>query len=210
MHARWSAIVLLPIALVAFCSRASAQSSGVVAIDQPNEGEALRGSVEISGTADISGFAVADLSFAYEGDTTDTWFTLVEIDRPITGSRLGTWDTTAISDGDYRLRLQVRSQAGSLLQAVIHVQVRNYTAPVPPTATVTATPSPIARVPTAMILPVVVTSTSAPAVQATATPLPANSAAVSDSAVFDMLARGAVVAAALGMMLAFAIFRRRA
>ena len=90
MQVRWCVILLLPLALTPVSSSASAQTAGVAAIDQPNEGEVLRGTIEITGTTAVPNFAAADLSFAYEGDRTNTWFALEEIDRPITGSRLGT------------------------------------------------------------------------------------------------------------------------
>ena len=175
MCARSPAILLLPLVLATFGTSASAQAAGVAAIDQPVEGAFLRGEIEIDGTASMPDFAAADLSFAYEGDRTNTWFTIAEIDRPVVGSQLGTWDTTQISDGDYVLRLQVHGQGGGSLEAAVDVQVRNYTAAELPTATLTATASPVARVPTAMILPIPVTSTSTLAVQPTSTPLPANS-----------------------------------
>jgi hypothetical protein len=209
MHPHWYAVLLLGIALTAPWSRASAQSAGGAAIDQPTGGEVLRGSIEIDGTAETPGFESADLSFGYDGDTTNTWFTIAEIDRPIVGSQLGTWETTAISDGDYVLRLQVHGQAGSVLQATVRVQVRNYTAPVPPTVTATVTASPVPPVPTAMILPIAATSTSTPVIQPTATPLSPNPVAVSELTVYETFARGAVVATALGAVLALAILRRR-
>ena len=169
----------------------------------------MRGTIVITGTTAVPNFAAADLSFAYEGDRTNTWFALEEIDRPITGSRLGTWDTTTISDGDYVLRLRVQGQGGSLLEDRVDVQVRNYTAPVLPTATVTATTLPVARVPTAIFLPIEITSTSTALVHTTSTPLPPNPVAVSETAVYGTFARGAIVAGALGVILALAVLRRR-
>jgi hypothetical protein len=209
MHARWFAILALPAALAAYGSPASAQAPAGAAIDQPVEGQILRGSIEFVGTAAIPDFASADLSFSYARDATNTWFTIVEIDRPVIGSQLGTWDTTAISDGDYVLRLQVHGQAGSTVEATVDVQVRNYTAPDLPTATVTATSSPVARVPTAIILPISVTPTSTRAMPPTSTPLPANPVAVSETAVYGTFARGALVAAVLGAIVALATLRRR-
>jgi hypothetical protein len=203
------AMLLLVLALAPAWSSASAQAANVAVIDQPPEGEVLRGAIEIRGTATGADFAAANLSFAYEGDNTNTWFTLAEIDRPVVGALLGTWDTTAISDGDYVLRLQVQGQRGSVLEDMVHVQIRNYTAPVLPTPTITATASPVPPVPTAMILPIVATPTSAPPVHATSTPLPANPVAVSQTTVFGTFARGALGAAALGVVLALAILRRR-
>jgi len=209
MHVCWSSTLMLLIALAAYGSPVSAQAAAVAVIEQPVEGQVLRGSISVVGTAAIPDFASADLSFAYARDTTDTWFTIVEIDRPIIGAELGSWDTSAISDGDYVLRLQVHGQGGSTAEATVDVQVRNYTAPDLPTATVTATSSPVARVPTAMILPISATSTYTPVIQPTSTPLPANPVAVSEAAVFGTFARGAIVAAALGAILALAILRRR-
>ena len=208
MRAWLYARLLLTVALALSWSSVSAQAAGVAAIDQPADGAVLRGRVRIDPELP-AGFASADLSFAYDGDTTNTWFTLVEIDRPIVGSLLATWDTTTISDGDYVLRLQVQGQGGTISEDRIDVQVRNYTAPVLPTPTVTATSSPVAPVPTAMFLPIVATLTSTPSLQATSTPLPANPVAVSQTAVYGAFTRGALAAAAIGLILALAIFRRR-
>jgi hypothetical protein len=209
MGARWCASLLVAVALALSWSSVSAQGAGLAAIDEPSDGEVLRGVIQIEGTAVVPNFAAADLSFAYARDTTNTWFSLEEIDRPIAGSLLGTWDTTTISDGDYVLRLQVQGQGGTMLADTVDVQVRNYTAPVLPTPTVTATSSPVAPVPTAMILPIVATLTATPSLQATSTPLPPNPAAVSETALFGMFARGALAAASIGVILALAIFRRR-
>jgi hypothetical protein len=209
MRARSCVTLLLYAALAISWSSVSAQAAGVAVIDQPADGAVLRGSIEIDGTASAPDFAAADLSFAYAGDTTNTWFTLAEIDRPTVRALLGTWDTTGISDGEYVLRLQVQSQGGTMLEARVDVQVRNYSEPVLPTPTATATSSPVAPVPTAMILPIVATLTSTPILQATSTPLPANPVAVSQTAVYGTFMRGALAAAAVGVILALAIFRRR-
>jgi hypothetical protein len=209
MRARWYAKLLLSVVLALSWSSASAQLAGVAAIDQPVGGEVLRGTIQINGTAAVSDFAVADLSFAYDGDRTNTWFTLAEIDRPIVGSLLATWDTTDISDGEYVLRLRVQGQGGTSLEDTVDVQVRNYTDPLLPTPTLTATPSSVAPVPTAMILPIMATPTPTPFLHVTPTPLQANPAAISQSAVYGNFAWGALAATAIGVILALVIFRQK-
>jgi hypothetical protein len=209
MHLRLSAAFLLPFILARPSSSAVAQASGAASIDQPADGAILRGSVQITGTAYSPNFAVADLSFAYSGDTTDTWFTLVEIDRPVVNSIMAMWDTASISDGDYIVRLRVHSQDGTQQEATRRIQIRNYTAPDVPTPTITVTASPLPAVPTALILPIATLATPTQPAEATATPLPPNPAAVSESGVYDVFARGALIAAALGLILGVAILRRR-
>ena len=86
-------------------------------LESPASDDVLRGVVQIEGTADAPDFASADLAFAYDSDETNTWFLIAEIDQPVSNAALGTWDTSAISDGDYVLRLRVSSLAGTQLEA---------------------------------------------------------------------------------------------
>jgi len=168
----------------------------------------LRGSVQINGTAAAANFASADLAFAYASDESNTWFLLQEIDQPVSSSLLGTWDTTAISDGEYLLRVRVVAQDGTSLEARVAVQVRNYTSAVDVVASATPTVVPPVQVPAPIVI--VASATSAPAIPAVPTALPANPAAVSESAVYGVFSRGALLVAVLVLVLGVILLRRQA
>ena len=120
-------------------------------IDSPGPGEALQGVVTISGTTGLADFRSAEVAFAYQADPTGTWFTIQQSSQPVNDGALARWDTTTITDGEYRLRLQVFLKDGRVLESLVEgVRVRNYTpvetstpiVPTPgqPTPTFTATP----------------------------------------------------------------------
>lgn len=97
-------------------------------VQSPKDGEALQGVVSILGTTDAPGFRLAEVSFAYQNAPTGTWFLLQHNTQPVTEGLLATWDTTTITDGIYRLRVQVFSQDGQVQERVINgLRVRNYT-----------------------------------------------------------------------------------
>jgi len=102
---------------------------GFAEIVQPAEGQALQGIVTIRGTAAHPAFEAFDLAFGLDPDPTETWFPLGEpLDTPVVDGRLAIWDTGPISDGNYRLRLQVQIEGGEPLVAIVRdLQVRNYT-----------------------------------------------------------------------------------
>jgi hypothetical protein len=151
-------IALLALALLAF--EASAQQPAGQETRQPEPqariaaplpGEALQGLVEISGTTALEDFAAAEIAFAYQDDPTGTWFLILQTDQPVLEGLLARWDTSTITDGIYRLRLQVFLWDGQVLESVVEgLRVRNYTpvetstpAPLPtgqPTLTLTPTP----------------------------------------------------------------------
>src|SRR5512143_3282507 len=86
---------------------AAAQAPAGPVITSPAEGEILKGLVMVNGVTDIPNFASAELDFAYDPDPTGSWFTLQTSSLPVTGGVIAIWDTTAVSDGDYILRLRV-------------------------------------------------------------------------------------------------------
>jgi hypothetical protein len=77
-------------------------------ITAPVEGSTVVGTVNITGTAASPGFDHYELAFAYDPNPTDNWFEIVPPSNiPVTDGLLGAWDTTAITDGVYMLRLRV-------------------------------------------------------------------------------------------------------
>jgi hypothetical protein len=121
---------------------------GFAEISAPAQNESVSGIVSISGTANHPAFISYELAFSHDPDPTDTWFPIAEsIRTPVLDGRLGIWDTTGISDGSYRIRLQVMLQDSEPLVAIEdQVRVRNYTPTEtpsgPPTAQPTASPTP--------------------------------------------------------------------
>jgi hypothetical protein len=118
-----------------------AQAPGFADITQPAIGQALVGVMTIEGSASHPSFESYDLAFAYEDRETDTWFLIIDnVQSPVINGRLGIWDTASITDGDYKLRLQVHLRNGSKLESIVSgLRVRN-TSPIE-----TATSGPAAQ-----------------------------------------------------------------
>lgn len=94
------------------------QAPGFADITRPQDGEVLHGVVTIEGSAAHPAFVAYELSFAYDPNPTDTWFPIIDdFQTPVTDGRLGLWDTTSITDGDYQLRLLVILENDSHLEA---------------------------------------------------------------------------------------------
>lgn len=145
---------ILTFSLVIFHAM-QAQVPGLVEITSPAAGEAVSGLVTIHGTADHPQFLSYDLSFSLDPDPTDTWFSIGEpVEARVIDDRLGLWDTSGLSDGNYRMRLRVSfANGGSISTVVEGVRVRNYTPletsePEPIAAPVTS-PTPLPATPTA-------------------------------------------------------------
>jgi hypothetical protein len=140
-----------------------------VEIVSPQKGQVLQGSVEIIGTIPPDGFVSGEVSYAYSQSDTETWFSIGSISQPVTNGILAVWDTSTISDGDYKIKVTV-NDAGSEPQEVVvnQVLVRNYT-PVQSTAT---------PVPQATVNSETVTPTFLATQLAVATPYPPNPGAL--------------------------------
>jgi hypothetical protein len=142
----------LPLALILpITGLTRAQGVGLIQITSPSSGEAISGVVTITGSATHEDFLGYDLAFAYADNPTGTWFPLGEpVQAPVAAGRLGLWDTTGITDGDYSLRLRVWLQDGTALVTQVEgLRVRNRipieTSTPAPTATPGATSSPTPR-----------------------------------------------------------------
>jgi hypothetical protein len=195
-----------------------ALQQGAPAISAPLAGETLHGQVSVQGTVDAPNFASAVLAFAYASSPTDTWFPLQAFSQPVQESALFVWDTSQLSDGEYILRLRVYSQDGSFQDfTVTDLEIRNEAVSVP--ATLTPTRLPTVEIPAAEPasfqtvesepLP---TGTPAPIPTSGSTPepLPANPAALTADAIYFDLARGALLALILFIVLGiFLRFRSR-
>lgn len=199
-----SMVAMLFMALPAFAQGAGPQ------ITSPADGQYVQGQLPVKGTTDVPNFASAELDFAYASDQAPTWFTIQTASTPVNDQVISIWDTTAITDGDYILRLRVTLTDGSTQDVTESVKVRNYTALPSPTPAVTATPVPVVEVPTAIIIVPTDTPTAAPLpVLPTPTALPPNPAGVTTNEVFSGFWKGALFVAVLVVVLAALMRLRR-
>lgn len=105
-----------------------AVQSTPVRVSEPRSGEALQGLVEIRGTTDLPGFRLAEVSFGYQEDPTDTWFIIEQSTTPVSKDIIARWDTSMITDGQYRLRVRVEFAGQQEVEFVVtNLRVRNYT-----------------------------------------------------------------------------------
>ncbi len=179
-----------------------------IAILSPLPGQPLQGTVAIVINTNIPDFASAELSFAYAKHPLDTWFLLYESNQPVADAAVMQWDTNAISDGDYRLRLTVELTDGSQRTVeVTNLRVRNYS-PIetntPTPATPTATPPPQDT-----LAPTLTPTASWTPRPPTPTPLPRNPLALHPSQVALSAAQGGMAAAVVFALLGLYTFLRR-
>ena len=189
---------------------AAAQAAASPVITSPAEGDILKGQVAVNGLTDLPNFASAELAFAYDPDPTGTWFTIQTTNLPVAGGLIATWDTTAVTDGDYMLRLRVSFLDASSQDALVKVKVRNYT--VVPTATpaVTPTATVVLQIPTAIVIAASPTATVQPtAVIPTPTSLPPNPARVTTGDIFSGFWKGALVVGLLVLLFGALVRLRR-
>jgi hypothetical protein len=94
----------------------------------PRQGDALQGNVTIVGSTQVNGFVSSEISFAYSGNTTATWFLISKSEQMVQNEILGEWNTSLISDGNYDLRLRTFLTDGTYFDKVIEeLRIRNYT-----------------------------------------------------------------------------------
>jgi hypothetical protein len=119
-------IFILSISLCGYTT-VEAQAPGYAEIVAPSPGEAVQGLVTVQGSASHPLFTSYDLTFTYQDEPITTWFPIVESrDVEVVDGRLGLWDTTGISDGEYLLRLRVHLENGTTLEDIIEgVRIRN-------------------------------------------------------------------------------------
>ncbi len=164
-----------------------------ISITSPQAGDTLRGQVEIAGNMDVPDFASAELAFGYASNPADSWFTIQTFPQPVHAERptLAVWDTTALTDGDYVLRLRVFLQDGSFQDVVVSdLKIRNDAPPATEVPTPTESFELIATspLPTSTVQP----ATAAPSFPSL-TPLPVNPASVTSSSIYSNFARGALI-----------------
>jgi hypothetical protein len=192
-------VLLLTLLAGGLSSVATAAQAAEPVITAPQPGEVLQGVITISGTSQVDGFASAEVDFTYTGDQTGTWFVITASSQAVSEEILAVWDTTAISDGSYDLRLRVHLADGRDIDVLVpRLRVRNYT-PV-------ETPTPAPTVPEATPQP---TATTTPTPYPTPTPLPPNPATVRTIDVFTSFGYGVAAVFVLFIILGIYVWLRR-
>lgn len=95
---------------------------GQIELTFPEPGDEIKGVIELTGTVNIPNFGFYKYEVAPGGS--DTWATIAAGRAVVENASLGRWDTTALTPGDYQLRLVVIDNQGTSLPAcVVPVQV---------------------------------------------------------------------------------------
>lgn len=88
----------------------------------PEPGAEIRGAIELIGTVDIPNFGFYKYEIAPAGS--DTWATIAAGRSVVKDGPLGRWDTSALTPGDYQVRLVVVDNQGTILSpCVVPVRV---------------------------------------------------------------------------------------
>jgi hypothetical protein len=102
---------------------ASGCQPGQINISSPKPGDEIKGEVVLKGDADIPNFGFYKYEYAPLG--TDAWAAIEASRTPKKDGDLGIWDTSAIAQGDYQIRLVVTDNKGTELPAcVIPVRIK--------------------------------------------------------------------------------------
>ena len=156
--------------------------------------QAVQGIQTVRGSSAGEGFSSYFVQFSTSSNP-DSWFSVIESTSPISNGVLAEWDTTIISDGDYNIRLVVLFENGDLVvDQVIGLRVRNYTAVETPTPTIESTSNPVST-PTTTLAPTILFPT--------ATMLPDNPAIFSKADLSDALLYGGISAAIILIPIVF-------
>lgn len=93
-----------------------------VMVTYPKPGDEIKGAIELTGTVNIPNFGFYKYEVAPLGS--DTWATIAAGRTTVIEGSLGRWDTTALTPGDYQLRLVVVDNQGTTLSpCIVPVQV---------------------------------------------------------------------------------------
>ncbi len=149
------------------------QGEDVAVISSPTSNAVVQGTVQITGSADYPSFQFYIIEFSPEPITGDQWQIIGSIhEAPVLNGLLETWNTTAVPDGSYTLRLRVVRVDGNYSEGFAQQIVVSNAQPVPTdtptpgaveTALPTVTPTDLPPTPTISIeQPVVETATPRP------------------------------------------------
>ncbi len=88
-----------------------------IIITSPSAGAEVQGAIDLIGTVNISNFGFYKYEVAPLGS--ETWATISAGRALVNNGKLGSWDTTALTPGDYQLRLVVTDNQGQPLPACV-------------------------------------------------------------------------------------------
>ena len=88
-----------------------------IMLTSPKPGEEIKGTVELIGTVNIPNFGFYKYEVARMGS--DTWATISADRNPVNNGNIGAWNTTALTPGDYQVRLVVTDNQGVVLPACV-------------------------------------------------------------------------------------------
>lgn len=104
--------------------------AGQLEISMPKTGEEVQGIVPVMGTASIANFGFYKFEIKRPSET--VWLTIQAGNMPKTGDKLGDWDTTRLTPGEYQLGLVVvDNQAQASEPCVVQLRVGRQQEPVP-------------------------------------------------------------------------------
>lgn len=90
---------------------------GKIDITSPAPGDEVKGIIDLVGTVNIPNFGFYKYEVAPAGG--DTWATISAGRTVVVDGSLGRWNATALTPGDYQLRLVVTDNQGAVLPACI-------------------------------------------------------------------------------------------
>jgi hypothetical protein len=86
-------------------------------ITSPKSGAEVTGAIELAGTVNIPNFGFYKYEVAPRGS--DTWATISAGREVVVSGKIGTWDTSALTPGDYQLRVVATDNQGQSMPACI-------------------------------------------------------------------------------------------
>ncbi len=133
-------LVLAPVAGLPVSAAPLSQAQ--VQITSPSPNQEVRGQAAIIGSASVAGFQYYKIEYGVGSNPSDWALVDRMFDVPVINNHLGTWNTNAVPDGVYSLRLRAVKQDGNYEEYLVRgVVVANTRPTQTPTVTTTATPT---------------------------------------------------------------------
>jgi hypothetical protein len=190
-------IVCFSVLMIGYLPVVAQATAGEPVIISPRAGEAIQGRIEISGISAAEGFQRAEVEYRYVNDPKDSWFFIAETDQMVNPGKIAEWETSAVTDGNYDLRLTVCQKNGTCKSVLVRgIRVRNYS-PIE-----TATPPDPGKTPIMQVIVATTVPTRTP--RPTQSVFQPNPAILTRSDLNSSLVRGGIVG--LGFFLAFGIY----
>ena len=102
----------------------STTAGALLRVTAPVAAQTVSGTVTVLGRADSEQFQQYRVEWG-RGTSPASWVTLWTATRPVSGGRLGSWDTTALPNGDYSLRVVLLDAERGALRFAVPVVVDN-------------------------------------------------------------------------------------